>query len=171
MNQVFVKCGRFFRHSWFVKLWFLPVWLGLGVSKFLIFSLSFKRLVPMLGQSVGVAPWIPLTNLHQVARGRQISAVVQMAARYTPWNSNCFPQAIVARCLLGLYGLPYCLFFGVRRNSKTGAFDAHAWVVSGRVKVTGGYSFRTYTVVGVLASPALASLVTQDCSCRSPQKK
>lgn len=157
------KLRRFFTHqSRFVQLWFLPVWILLGLAKLVIFTLSFKRLVPRLGVAVGLVPWLPVVNSDQELRARQISRVVQLAARYTPWDSNCFPQAVVARLLLGWYGIPYCLFFGLRRNSGTGTFDAHAWVASGRVRVCGGYSFHQYTVVGVFAAAALAKAVYLD---------
>ena len=87
----------------------------------------------------------------------QIGRAVRLAARYTPWDSNCFPQAVVARLLLGLYGIPYALFFGLRRDPDSGAMLAHAWVAAGRVRVTGGESFGQFTVVGVFVSRNLAA--------------
>lgn len=157
MRSALTKLSRFFRHHpAFVQLWFVPVWLGLGVAKLAIFTVSFKRLVPRLGISVGVTPWLPLLGPEQERRARQIGRVVQLAARFTPWDSNCYPQAVVARILLGWYGIPYCLFFGVRRDPDSAAFLAHAWVASGRVRVTGRFSFDQYAVVGVFAAPALA---------------
>lgn len=89
-------------------------------------------------------------------RASQIGEVVRTVARYTPWNSNCFPQAIVARVLLGLYGVDYCLFFGMRRSREQATHDAHAWIASGKVRVIGRYSFHQYAVVGVFTTPALA---------------
>lgn len=163
MLRLLVKPARFFRHhSLFVQLWFFPVWLGLGLAKLLIFTVSFKRLVPRLGVSVGLKPWLPLIDEAQERRARQVSQVVQLAARYTPWESNCFPQAVIARVLLGWYGVPYCLFFGVRRKPGNGEFDAHAWVASGCVRVTGRYSFHQYTVVGVFAAPFLARALGEE---------
>ncbi|MGY6555537.1 MAG: lasso peptide biosynthesis B2 protein [Wenzhouxiangella sp.] len=168
MHRVLLKPARFFRHHpVFVQLWFLPVWLGLGVAKLAIFTVSFKRLVPRLGVSVGVRPWLPVITPAQERRARRVSRVVQLAARYTPWDSNCFPQAVVARVLLGLYRIPYCLFFGVRRKPGTGEFDAHAWIASGKVRVTGRYSFHQYAIVGVFAAPTLAQSLTDD---RPPPK-
>jgi len=85
-------------------------------------------------------------------------ASFQLASRYTPWDSNCFPQAVVARGLLGLYRVPYCLFFGVRRHQ--GRFDAHAWIATGPIRVTGQYSFNHYTVVGIFTTRLLAHQLT-----------
>ena len=162
MRRVLVKLPRFLRHPAFVKLWFIPVWFGLGVAKLAIFTVSFKRLVPRLGVSTGLSPWLPLIDERATRRARLISEVIRLAARYTPWDSNCFPQAVIARVLLGWYGVPYCLFFGVRRKPDTGEFDAHAWIASGRVRVTGRFSFNQYTVVGVFVAPSLAKILGQE---------
>lgn len=140
----------------FSLLWFLPAWLLLGISKALIFIVSFRRLAPHLGRLAGAAPWVPLIGPQQQARARQIGQVVRLAARYTPWNSNCFPQAVAARMLLGLYGVPYALYFGLMSDSVTTELKAHAWIASGPVRVTGGDSFGSFTVVGVFVAPDLA---------------
>lgn len=126
----------------------------LGVSRFVVLFIPFRRLAPLLGLQQGIAPWVPLVGAEGEARALAIARVVQMAARYTPWVSNCFPQAVTARILLGIYRVPYCLFFGVDRDAM--AMKAHAWIAAGRVSVTGGRSFERYTVVGCFAAPVLA---------------
>jgi hypothetical protein len=133
----------------FVQSWVIPLWLFLGISKALIFSISFKRLAPYLGHSVGTKPWTPMVNAVQEVRARQIGQAVRLAARYTPWDSNCFPQAVAARLLLGLYGIPYAFYFGLMRDPDSPDIKAHAWVTAGKVRVTGGRSFGQFTVVGV----------------------
>ncbi len=127
----------------------------LGISKAIIFKLSFSRLAPYLGQPMGVASWVPLLNAPQQERALQIARAVQLAARYTPWVSNCFPQAVVARLLLGWYAVPYALYFGLMRDTQTLELKAHAWVAAGRVAVTGGGSFAQFTVVSVFVAPRL----------------
>ncbi len=146
------RLRRYFRYPLFVKLWFLPVWFGLGLARLAILTLSFKRLVPGLGVSTGVAPWLPLLDQTQAGRARHIGEVVRLAARYTPWESNCFPQAVVSRQMLAWYRVPYCLFFGVRRQPANSEFEAHAWVAAGPVRVIGGAGFNRFTVVGVFAA-------------------
>ena len=141
----------------FTQLWFVPLWLLLGLSKAAIFTVSFRRLAPHLGAAVGVAPWVPVLIPAQEARALQISRAVRLAARYTPWNSNCFPQAVAARLLLGHYRIPYALYFGLMRDPDTGEFKAHAWVAAGRVSVTGGASFGQFTVVGCFVAPQLVT--------------
>jgi len=139
----------------FVRAWLLPVWLLLGMAKLLIFSVTFRRLAPHLGHAAGASAFLPLLTPAQQAKARLISRAVQTAARHTPWNSNCFPQAVAARVLLGLYGIPYTLCFGLLRNAASGEIQAHAWVAAGPVAVTGGVSFDRFTVVGVFASRPL----------------
>ncbi len=146
------KAISFSRQPIFIQLWFLPLWMVLGVAKALIFTVSFKRLAWMLGNPSGTNPWIPLISTSQAARALQIGRAIRMAAQYTPWDSNCFPQAVVARLLLGLYGVPYALYFGLMRDPQSKDMEAHAWVATGRIRVTGGYSFNQFTVVGCFAS-------------------
>ena len=151
------KAGTFLRQPRFIQAWFLPLWVLLGISKALIFTVSFRRLAPRLGQTSDIAPWVPLLDPAQEARALLIGRAVRLTAKYTPWDSNCFPQAIAARVLLGLYRLPYILFFGLMRDADDPAgMKAHAWVAAGRVRVTGGTSFGQFTVVGCFVSPLLA---------------
>ncbi len=153
------KARTFFSRPLFMQIGFLPVWLILGIGKALIFTLSFRRLAPRLGRQSGIAPWLPLLTPEQEQRALLIGRLVRMTARYTPWDSNCFPQAIAARVLLGLYGVPYVLYFGLRRDPDDPAgMKAHAWVVAGRVRVTGGLSFGQFTVVGCFVAPRLAGI-------------
>jgi hypothetical protein len=150
------KTLGFLRLPRFTQLWLVPLWLLLGLSKAVIFTVSFRRLAPRLGAAVGVAPWVPVLVPAQEARAWQISRAVCLAARYTPWDSNCFPQAVAARILLGLYRIPYALYFGLRRDPETREFKAHAWIAAGRVRVTGNESFSQFTVVGCFVAPQLA---------------
>jgi len=150
------KVRSFAGLSIFAKLWLLPVWLALGLSRALILAMSFRRLAPHLGESLGVSTWTPITDEQQRARALAIGRTVRLAAKYSPWDSNCFAQAVVARLLLGVYGVPYALYFGLARDPQTRAASAHAWVRSGPVAVTGGASFGQFTVVGVFATPGLA---------------
>lgn len=132
----------------FVIAWLVPIWAMLGLAKAAISTISFKTLAPRLGVADGAAAYCLLLSSEHEARARLIGQAIRLVARYTPWNSNCFPQAIVARCLLGVYGIPCLLYFGVRQEPDS-TLKAHAWVAAGRVAVTGGVSFSQFTVAGV----------------------
>ena len=141
------KCLSFWNLPLFIKAWLLPTWLLLGLSKALILTCEFRRIAPFFGRPAGVTPWLPLITNDQAYRALSIGRLIKLSARYTPWDSNCFPQAIAARLLLGLYQIPYVLYFGLTREPTTEKIKAHAWVSSGKVNVTGGNSFSQFTVV------------------------
>ena len=141
------KCISFWNLPLFIKAWFLPVWLLLGISKVMILTCEFRRIAPYFGRSAGTTPWLPLITNKQASRALLIGRLIKLSARYTPWESNCFPQAISARILLGLYQIPYALYFGLMREKATQEMKAHAWVSAGKVNVTGGKSFEQFTVV------------------------
>lgn len=143
----------------FVKLWAGPIWVVLGLSKLAIHLLSFKRIAGYLGAAQGVEPWVPLASAAQQARARMIRRTVEAVAANTPWESNCFPQALTARLLLGLYGVPHAVYFGLMREAGGDGLKAHAWVACDRVAVTGGHSFQAFTVVGMFVPRAQAPLV------------
>jgi hypothetical protein len=149
------KFSSFLKLSLFIQIGFIPCWLLLGIARASIFIISFKHLAPKLGIPMGVHAWVPLNSTSQQLRAVMIRRLIGLTARYTPWDSNCFPQAVVARFLLGFYNIPYALFFGLRRDEESGELKAHAWVVTGRVFVTGGQSFSQFTVVGCYVTAGL----------------
>ena len=147
------KLFALWRKPAFFKLWFIPSWCLLGVSKSLILITSFRRLEEFLGKSHGVSPVLPLLSPLQCKRASQIGHLVRTTARYTPWKSNCFPQAVTAALLLRLFKVPYLLCFGLTRSKETKDYLAHAWVAAGPVIITGGFSFDVYTVVACYLEP------------------
>lgn len=143
------KIAEYFRQTGFVRAWLFPVWLLLGLARLIILVVPFRRYANFLGCRYGHALWVPLPSPAGVARARAISQVVRLTARHTPWRSNCFPQAMVARLLLRLYGVPHAVYFGaLPTGDPARPMSAHAWVSAGRVQVTGGDGFRQF---GVLA--------------------
>lgn len=139
----------------FVLFWLGPTWLLLGLARLAILRLSHKRLATAYGDDCGADAWLALATPRQRHRAYRIRQVVALAVRYSPWVANCYPQALVARLLLGVYGIPYTLFFGVRRSADAQRdIDAHAWVMTGSLPVTGGASFGEFTVVRMFANRA-----------------
>ena len=122
----------------FTMFWLLPVWIGLGFASLAITILPFKRIAPLLGRLHDTEKPSHVATRAQETRALQIGRTIRFAARHAPWRSNCYPQAIVARLMLGLYHLPFILSMGVSRNPDTGEMIAHAWVECGTVRVTGG---------------------------------
>jgi len=158
------KIYRARRLSGSEKLAFLSAWILLGLTRAVILTIPFRHIAPWLGHGLGTAAVMPLATSWQVARAMRIGYAVRAAARHTPWESKCLAQAMTARALLGLCRLPYALYLGVRvRASGTGTagIEAHAWVCTGPATITGGHSFRRFTVVGTFVSSELKLSTTR----------
>ena len=148
------KARVFARLPLFEQGWLLPVWLLLGLSRAAVLTLPFRMLAARLGDACGVNAWVPLVSGPQLVRARSIGRIVRLASRYTPWDSNCLAQAIVAIVLLRLHGIPCAAFMGVKRSDDASrALLAHAWVHSGAVAVSGGAGCDRFTVVACFTSP------------------
>ncbi|WP_200231277.1 lasso peptide biosynthesis B2 protein [Rubrivivax gelatinosus] len=131
--------------------WFVLGWLLLGLGRAAVQLVAFKRLAPWLGQAA--APQRPLPLAADVqARAQRIGRLLRLASRHTPWGSNCFAQALAARWLLGLAGVPCSVCFGLRRDAAGAPLQAHAWVAAGSVAVCGGDGFAHFTPVGCFVS-------------------
>lgn len=141
------------------RLWLLPAWLLLGLSRLAVLLLPFRRLAAAFGGRSESSFWLPLLDRREEAVALRLGRAIRSASRYTPWSSNCFAQALSARILLGLHRVPCMLFFGVSRDRDSARMVAHAWVAAGRIRVTGGDGFVHHTVVASFASgPAAARL-------------
>lgn len=140
----------------------LPLaWLLLGVFRVIILLIPLKRLAPLFGRDAGIDPWLPLVTSPQISRARDIRRAVALAVKYSPWSPNCYPQALTARVLLRLHRIPHVLFFGLARSANAGGLDAHAWLISGPVVVSGGPSFGRYTVVRMFAGGRAAGIMAK----------
>ena len=128
----------------------VAAWSLLGLTRLVIVALPFSAVRRLLGERrdprVQVAP--PELTDDVLAHAARIGTTVGLAARHTPWRSECYPQALTARVLLGGARIPHVVSFGVRRDGD--ALVAHAWVHAGTVTVTGG-SGHDWTEVGSYA--------------------
>ena len=152
------------------KACFPLVWLLLGLVRLIILLVPFRHWISRLGNQFGAVPVIPVLTPHGEAIATSVGRVVRAAAAVTPWNSDCLPQAVTARILLGFASIPCSLFLGVaideaargrltgnsRRDAASASF-AHAWVSAGRIHVTGGESFSRFAVLGCFGSKTLLS--------------
>ncbi|MCL1629198.1 lasso peptide biosynthesis B2 protein [Roseibaca sp. V10] len=132
----------------------VPAWVFLGVFRVLIIAVPLKYLHRAYGYDIGISSVLPLISHRQEQRARSVKAAIGIAATYSPWTVNCYPQALCARALLVAVGVPHLVCFGLRR--KDGAVAAHAWVAAGPVAVTGGRGFEGYTVVRAFVSDHIA---------------
>lgn len=156
MRRLTRKIATLGKQPPFVLIWLAPVWIMIGIAAGAIHLVHLKRLAFVLGRNLGSVSLVPLANGKQIERARQIKAVIAIAAKYAPFRSDCYPQAIVAQLICRLHRLPSAAHFGVRleeRKPYSRELLAHAWVVCGRVAICGGYeSFRIFNVVGCFTS-------------------
>lgn len=147
--------------SAFSLLWLLPIWAMIGLASLAIKLVPLRRLGPVLGVNLGAVGLVPLADVNEQKRARQFGQAISVAARYAPFRSNCYPQAIVAVLLCRLYRIPYAMQFGATFEGEPGSAErklkAHAWVVSGRVAICGqNSSFGAFGVVGCFVAKSVA---------------
>jgi hypothetical protein len=160
LNHLKQKYDIYCRQPRFIQIWLIPTWSFLGISRLLILSCKFRHIAPLLGTAAELNAHPPLLTPQEETIACKIARVVFIAARHTPWESNCFTQAITARALLGLYQIPYLLYFGLMRSPTRQTLEAHAWVQSGSVIVSGGNNVEQFTIVGCFITPPSGSIHT-----------
>jgi hypothetical protein len=139
--------GRFFKRSAAERRLFIEAFCLLGLARFVILVVPFRRIAPFLGQvmtesSHDAHECDPLTE--------RISWAVQTAARYTPWQSKCLAQAMTAKMMLKYRNISSTLYLGVAKNDDTG-LSAHAWLRCGERILTGGSVREQFTVIAFFA--------------------
>ena len=153
MSPLFLKLK-----SKLVLFWNMPYWfkamLGInyilcGIAKGSINLLSLPRLSPYFGKFNKMTTVSTIATPKQINRALFIGKSVKIAAKYTPWDSSCLTQAMVAKFWCSVFKIPYILYIGFAKSADApSGYDAHAWITAGPVVLTGGRgSFSHYTVV------------------------
>jgi hypothetical protein len=155
--RAFAWVGDFVRLGHRDQLRLVAVWSLLGFTRLAILVLPFRTVRHLLGEDRAVGPGneptqaptqaaaVPPLTAHDRARAERIGQMIVALAARTPWRSECYPQALTARILLGARRIPHRMTFGLRRSE--GALVAHVWVHAEDIAVTGGDG-RDYTEVG-----------------------
>ena len=87
----------------------------------------------------------------RVLLGR-IAWAVGAVSRRAPWRCKCLEQGIAAKMMLRRRRLANTLYVGVARGERE--LEAHAWLRSGTVYVTGGAEHERFSVVSTFADEA-----------------
>ena len=128
----------------FTLAWLLPAWAAMGAAALALRILPFGRLARLFGPNIGAVGYVPIATPLQQRRAAAIRAAVAVAAAYSPLRSDCVPQALVGLLLCRLHRVPAALHIGAAfcesGTSGPRRLKAHAWLVSGRVPVTGSIS-------------------------------
>ncbi len=111
---------------------------GLGLARAMVLTLPFKTYVPILGQLADDNAGAAEPARSDGFRAQRIGKLIEAVASFTPWNSNCLAQAIVASLCLRVLGIGYSVHFGVAPKGGIGSsVEAHSWVMAGEHPVTG----------------------------------
>jgi hypothetical protein len=124
----------------------------LGIARLVILILPFCWVAPYLGQRMTESSLDDLPdNPHQL---KQIAWAVNTISRYTPWQSKCLVQAMAAKRMLQSRKIVSTLYLGVTRSNPK-VLEAHAWLRSGSIYLTGGQGHKHFTVVAMFAEESL----------------
>jgi hypothetical protein len=145
-RPVLPRFQRFLRRPWRDQELFIQAYILLGLARLAINTVKFETLLRRLGASGFETPAeVPLAHL---VEARRIAWAVRSASRYTPWKSNCFPQAIAAKFLLRRRGIGSTLYLGAAFKART-ELEAHAWLRCGPLYITGGAGYTHFGTVGI----------------------
>ncbi len=140
------RVRRFLRRPWRDLALFVQAYCLLGLARLAIDTLKFETLVNRLGAPGFETP--PEAPLWHLTEARRIAWAVHSASRYTPWKSNCFPQAMAAKYLLRQRGIRSTLYLGAAFKART-ELEAHAWLRCGPLYVTGGAGHIHFGTLGI----------------------
>ena len=119
-----------------------------GLARAAIHLFPLKRLSPYFGPFYKTVTISTLVTPQQMRRAAQIGRSVRLAAQYTPWDSSCLTQAMVAKFWCKLFKIPYVLYIGfAKAPDEPSGYKAHAWITAGRVAITGGDGLMDYKVI------------------------
>lgn len=119
----------------------------LAISRLAVNLLTLKRLSNYFGTYRGNDCFSTCLSETQKKRARMIHKAIKVAAKNTPWCSNCLPQAMVAKTWCVIFKVPYVFYIGFRKDEREpSGFAAHAWVMAGPIALTGGNGFRQFHV-------------------------
>jgi hypothetical protein len=119
----------------------------LGIARLLVLCVPIRWITRLLERPASRAP-LNIAPTDEIVR--EVGWAVRAAAPKTPWKSACLPQALAGKWMLARRGIHGTIRLGVAKNAS-GGLEAHAWLYSGGVILTGGGEpMRRFTPIGEL---------------------
>lgn len=144
---VFAKWRRRTRRERFLLL---EAFLLLVIARMALRVLPFKRLAASLGRHMREADG-PV-EAPDLSLAEQVGRAVRAAARYTPRESVCLPQAVAAQWMLRRRRIPGTLYLGLAKcETDPERLAAHAWLRCGEHILTGDTADRKFTVISTFS--------------------
>ncbi len=102
---------NFCRRPWADQWLFLQAYTGLGMARLAIQAIPFAKLAPFLGKHMTES--IDEVPVEKMDEARHVAWAIRRASLFTPWTSDCLPQAIPAKYLLRWRGIDSTLYLRV----------------------------------------------------------
>ncbi|MEG0847286.1 MAG: lasso peptide biosynthesis B2 protein [Niameybacter sp.] len=135
--------------DWRTKWLMIQTFVLCGIARALILLIPFKKIRPYLGTHNADSRQEEDVEVYRQAK--RIAHTVSIVSHYTPWESKCLVQAMVAQYLLKRRKIPTTLYLGVAKGGE-GELKAHAWLRCGQLIVTGDGARRGYKEVARFAN-------------------
>jgi len=140
--------GKFLRLSGPERRLLAEATIWLGIARLSILTIPFRMLAPFLGRHMAESSNMTTPNNRFFVD--RVSWAVQTASRHLPWKCNCLPQAIAGKSMLKCRGVHSTLYLGLAKDGD-GNLQAHAWLRSGNILVTGKQGMNRFRVVSTFA--------------------
>ena len=138
------------RRSRIERLLLLEAFMQLCFARLAVLILPFRWLAVSLGRRMKETG--TQINPSDLRYARMVGQAVCSAARYTPWESVCLPQAVAAQWMLKRRNIPGTVYLGLAKvETKPEKLSAHAWLRCGHIILTGREGHRQFTVVATFS--------------------
>jgi hypothetical protein len=122
----------------------------LCAARLTVLILPFRWLAVSLGRHMKEAG--TELNPSDLCSARMVGQAIRSAARYTPWESVCLPQAVAGQWMLKRRKIEGTLYLGVTKDeAKPEKLVAHAWLRCGHIILTGAEGHRQFKVVATFS--------------------
>ncbi len=126
---------------------FFEAFVTLGIMRFALLALPFKRLVRSLTQYREPVQ-APFLTEKELCLAQNIGRIINRAANHTPWESACLVQALTAQKMLQKRKIPGVFYLGVMPGKGSQKpMQAHAWTQVGTAVITGGVNIEAFTLL------------------------
>ncbi len=154
------KINTFLRMRLKIKCLFCVNFIFCGIARLSIHCVPLKYLSPHFGELYKNTQLSTIISEQQLQHALQLRRSIQLAAKYTPWDSSCLTQAMVAKFWCQYLNIPYVLYIGFAKDkTKPKGYAAHAWLTAGPIAITGKYSFSKFHVI----SSYVPGMIAKQC--------
>ena len=143
------KFKKFTKLSSKEKKLFMEAYAILGLMRATILTVPFKRLTRSLEH---VAKKKALKKLceEDMKTAQMVGQAIMRASVYTPWESTCLAQSLVAQKMLQKRGISGVFYLGAAKDEENKSkMKAHAWSQCGDAIITGAGGHEEFTVLSV----------------------